>query len=56
MCIRDRVKHIAEAHGGYLTVDSVSGKGSTFTLTLPVCAIKEEEEGGDDSAAGKEVG
>ena len=49
------VKHIAEAHGGYLTVDSVSGKGSTFTLTLPVCAIKEEAEGGDDSAAGKEV-
>ena len=28
-------KHIAEAHDGYLTVESVLEKGSTFTLLLP---------------------
>jgi two-component system phosphate regulon sensor histidine kinase PhoR len=48
------VKHIAEAHGGYISVDSQSGKGSTFTLTLPLTVIKEDVEGGED-AAGKEV-
>ena len=30
------VKHIAHAHGGRVTVDSILGKGSTFTLHLPV--------------------
>jgi two-component system sensor histidine kinase SenX3 len=39
------VKHIAEAHGGDITVESVSGKGATFTLTLPVVAIPQEAEG-----------
>ena len=29
------VKHIAQIHGGTVKVDSVSGKGCTFTLTLP---------------------
>ena len=48
------VKHIAEAHGGHITVDSQGGKGSTFTLTLPVSAIKEEpDEAGGDAAFDK---
>lgn len=29
------VKHIARAHNGNVSVESVSGKGSTFTITLP---------------------
>jgi signal transduction histidine kinase len=30
------VRHIAHAHGGVVEVDSTPGKGSTFTLTLPL--------------------
>ena len=30
------VKHIAEAHGGRVTVESRPGQGSRFTLYLPV--------------------
>jgi two-component system phosphate regulon sensor histidine kinase PhoR len=29
------VKHIAQAHGGRVSVDSILGKGSTFSLHLP---------------------
>jgi two-component system phosphate regulon sensor histidine kinase PhoR len=29
------VKHIAEVHGGYVTLDSSLGNGSTFTVHLP---------------------
>ena len=32
------VKHIAEAHGGGVSVDSVEGKGSAFVVWLPVSA------------------
>jgi two-component system phosphate regulon sensor histidine kinase PhoR len=50
------VKHIAEAHGGDITVESVSGKGATFTLSLPVVAIPKEAEadGSADEPTGKE--
>jgi signal transduction histidine kinase len=30
------VRHIMEAHGGSVEVESTPGKGSTFTLVLPV--------------------
>jgi len=30
------VKHIAQAHGGNVTVESRPGKGSTFTIHLPI--------------------
>jgi signal transduction histidine kinase len=30
------VKYVAEAHGGKVTVGSVVGEGSRFTLVLPV--------------------
>jgi signal transduction histidine kinase len=30
------VRHVAEAHGGTVTVDSELGRGATFTATLPV--------------------
>jgi two-component system sensor histidine kinase SenX3 len=29
------VRHVAQAHGGEVTVESVEGEGSTFALTLP---------------------
>jgi signal transduction histidine kinase len=30
------VRHIAQAHGGDVAVDSAPGRGSRFTITLPV--------------------
>jgi two-component system phosphate regulon sensor histidine kinase PhoR len=29
------VKHIAQSHGGYVTLQSAPGKGSTFLIHLP---------------------
>ena len=35
------IRHVAENHGGRVTVESVPGEGSTFTVNLP--AVKPEE-------------
>lgn len=37
------VKHIAEAHGGRVAVESEPGHGATFTVTVPVRLAPEEE-------------
>lgn len=36
------VKHMVEAHGGTVSVDSRLGKGTTFTVKLPVGSDKDE--------------
>ena len=30
------VRHVAQAHGGDVTVESIEGEGSTFRLRLPL--------------------
>ncbi len=37
------VKRIAVAHGGNVSVRSQLGKGSTFTIMIPVCDVPQEE-------------
>ena len=38
------VKHILDLHDGTIEVDSVEGKGSTFTFTLPVKHVPEKKD------------
>ena len=33
------VKHIAQAHGGRVTVESTPGKGSTFSIHIPRASV-----------------
>ena len=45
------VKHIAEAHGGGVTVESSEGKGSAFKVWIPVTTSPEPESDPVESAA-----
>jgi signal transduction histidine kinase len=40
------VRQLTEAHGGYVTVSSAYGAGSTFSVHLPVQALGEDQGGG----------
>jgi heavy metal sensor kinase len=42
------VKHIAEAHGGRISLNSMPGQGSTFTLWLPISAELPTDEPEED--------
>jgi PAS domain S-box-containing protein len=49
------VKHLVEAHGGTVRVQSDGeGKGSTFTVLLPIRAVRIEEDRGDSPGSAKE--
>jgi signal transduction histidine kinase len=39
-------KRLMEAHGGAITCQTVEGKGTTFTLTLPI--EKKNQSGGEN--------
>jgi two-component system phosphate regulon sensor histidine kinase PhoR len=45
------VKHIAEAHGGGVSVESAPGKGATFTVWLPVADPAEPPPDSQERAA-----
>jgi signal transduction histidine kinase len=39
------VRHIVQAHGGEVTVESSPGRGSKFIISLPVVAASELQQG-----------
>jgi signal transduction histidine kinase len=51
------VKHVVEAHGGKVTVESEIGRGSAFIINLPVApgARVKPEADSDDSVLGREL-
>jgi signal transduction histidine kinase/putative methionine-R-sulfoxide reductase with GAF domain len=40
-------KRIVEAHGGKISVESIVGEGTTFTVTIPIEPKPKREEGGE---------
>ena len=45
------VRHITHAHGGEVEVESTPGKGSKFTLSLPLAAAAQQPTNGAASGA-----
>jgi signal transduction histidine kinase len=39
------VRHVAQAHGGEVTVESIEGEGSTFRFILPLAGVAEVRDG-----------
>jgi signal transduction histidine kinase len=50
------VKSLVEMHGGTISVESEFGKGTVFTMNLPIRAISEEESGSKPLAKQDYVG
>jgi two-component system sensor histidine kinase SenX3 len=52
------VRHVAHAHGGEITVESVEGEGSTFKLILPLSHVEAvfDVSDGSTNGRGSEVG
>ncbi|HWF92623.1 MAG TPA: HAMP domain-containing sensor histidine kinase [Terriglobales bacterium] len=44
------VRHIVQAHGGTVTVESAPGEGSKFTITLPVDGAREKSRAAAEGA------
>ena len=41
---RSITRRIIEEHGGTITVQSIPGRGTTFTITLPIAAFHDERK------------
>jgi signal transduction histidine kinase len=45
------VRHVTQAHGGKVEVESTPGKGSKFTLSLPLAGVTQQQTNGAASGA-----